>query len=264
MSALSRDVSGRATAAPSARGYQRKQAGKSALYRIMDKHYEAVLAQADEQAAGYPAFVRREFGRYLRCGRLAGGFSRLACRSCRFNRLLAFPCKGRLWPRCANRRMEHTAPFLSAKVLPKVAYRQWTVSLRWRIRWRVGANAKLISAALSVMLRSLFSWHRRAARRAGITKPLCGSVTFLHRFNSQLLLLAQVHARLPDGVLPLRSRLRLASRQVHSLRSRGRALRRRGWGTGFRAARAADRRRSRSAPTLHRRPSRGAGAAAKR
>jgi hypothetical protein len=54
---------------------------------------------------------------------------------------------------------------------------------------------------LSVMLRSLFSWQRRAARRAGITKPLCGSETSIHRFNSQLLLSAQVHVRLPDGVV---------------------------------------------------------------
>ncbi len=38
------------------------------------------------------------------------------------------------------------------------------------------------------------------ARRAGIAKPRCGSVTFIHRFNSQLLLSPHFHALLPDGV----------------------------------------------------------------
>ncbi|MBK8481828.1 MAG: transposase [Proteobacteria bacterium] len=159
-----------------------------------------MLAQADAHGAGYPAFVRKEFERYLRCGRLAGGFSRLVCKACGFNHLLAFSCKGRLCPSCANRRMEQTALFLSAKVLPKVAYRQWTVSLPWRIHWQVGTNTKLLSAALSVVLRSLFAWQRRVARRVGIAQPLCGSVTFIHRFNSQLLLSPHFHALVPDGV----------------------------------------------------------------
>jgi hypothetical protein len=144
--------------------------------------------------------VRKEFERILLCGRLSAGFSRLVCKACGFNHLLAFSCKGRLCPSCANHRMEQTALFLTARVLPKVPFRQWTVSLPWRIRWQVGTDAKLLGAALSVMLRRLFAWQRRAARRAGIAQPVCGSVTFIHRFNSQLLLSPHFHALLPDGV----------------------------------------------------------------
>ncbi len=141
------------TVEPSNRSYERRRPAKSALYRIIDTHYEAVLEQAEENGAGYPAFVRNEFERYLSCGRLERGFSRLLCKSCGYNHLLAFSCKGRLCPSCANRRMEHTALLLDAKVLPKVAYRQWTQSLPWDIRWQVGTDAKLLSAALSVTLR---------------------------------------------------------------------------------------------------------------
>jgi hypothetical protein len=50
------------------------------------------------------------------------------------------------------------------------------------------------------MLRSIFCWQRRTARRAGIPQPLCGSVTFVHRFNGQLLLAPHFHAIVPDGV----------------------------------------------------------------
>jgi hypothetical protein len=36
--------------------------------------------------------------------------------------------------------MEHTAVLLDTKVLPKVAYRQWTQSLPWDIRWQDGTD----------------------------------------------------------------------------------------------------------------------------
>ena len=182
------------------RGYHRRRPGTSALYRIIDEHYNAVLSEAEEHGAGYPAFVRKEFERYLFCGRLSGGFSRLVCKSCGYNHLLAFSCKGRLCPSCANRRMEQTALFLTARVLPKVPYRQWTLSLPWRIRWTVATKPKLLSAALAVMQRRIFAWQRRAARRAGIAQPLCGSVTFVQRFDGQLRLYPHFHTLMPDGV----------------------------------------------------------------
>jgi hypothetical protein len=189
-----------ATTALGAGRYRRRRPGRSALVRLIDAELEPMLAEAQAQGRGYPAFVRKEFERILDCGRLARGFSRLVCPDCGHNQLLAFACKGRLCPSCANRRMEQTALFLDTRVLPKVAYRQWTLSLPWRIRWQVGTDAKLLSATLSVMLRSVFAWQRRAARRAGIADPQCASVTFIHRFNSQLLLSPHVHAILPDGV----------------------------------------------------------------
>jgi hypothetical protein len=96
--------------------------------------------------------------------------------------------------------MEQTALFLTARVLPKVAYRQWTLSLPWRIRWAVATQPKLLSAALSVMQRRIFAWQRRRARRAGIAKPLCGSVTFVQRFDGQLRLYPHFHSLVPDGV----------------------------------------------------------------
>jgi len=190
-----------ASAEPTSERYRRRRAGRSALYRIIDEHYRQTLAETEEQGSGYPAFVRTEFERYLLCGRLSAGFSRLVCKDCGFNHLLAFSCKGRLCPSCANRRMEQTALVLCAKLLPKLPYRQWTLALPWRIRWQLGTRPKLLGAALSLMLRSIFAWQRRRARRAGITEPLCASVTFVHRFNSQLLLSPHFHALLPDGVL---------------------------------------------------------------
>ena len=111
-------------------------------------------------------------------------------------------------------------------MLPKAPYRQWTLSLPWRIRWTVATQPKVLSAALSVMQRRIFAWQRRSARRAGIAsclalgraparfahksprsawgrraaQPLCGSVTFIQRFDGQLRLFPHFHTLVPDGV----------------------------------------------------------------
>ena len=130
----------------------------------------------------------------------AGARSYCSFHGWRWIRALAFSCKGRLCPSCANRRMEHPALFLTARVLPKAPYRQWTLSLPWRIRWTVATKPKLLSAALAVMQRRIFAWQRRAARRAGIAQPLCGSVTFIQRFDGQLRLYPHFHTLVPDGV----------------------------------------------------------------
>jgi len=53
--------------------YSGRKPANSPPYRIIDTHYEAVLAQAEQNGAGYPAFVRNEFERYLSCGRLERG-----------------------------------------------------------------------------------------------------------------------------------------------------------------------------------------------
>jgi hypothetical protein len=70
-------------------------------------------------AHGYPAFVKKEFRRYLDCGILANGFARLRCPTCGFERLVAFSCKGRLCPSCWAKRAADTAAHLVDHVLPE-------------------------------------------------------------------------------------------------------------------------------------------------
>ena len=83
------------------------------LYQVVQQHMQTLFAEAEarsEHGGGYPAHVKREFARYLSCGQLAGGFTRLACRSCGHQRLVPFSCKGRsVCPSCVARRMADTA-----------------------------------------------------------------------------------------------------------------------------------------------------------
>jgi hypothetical protein len=97
-----------AASAPLRGSYHRHEPEKTALYSVVADHLETFLDAARQQSStgtGCPAFVEREFRRYLGCGILANGFARLRCPSCGFERLVAFSCKGRICPSCWARRM---------------------------------------------------------------------------------------------------------------------------------------------------------------
>ena len=53
---------------------------------------------------------------------------RLRCPKCRFERLVAFSCKGRLCPSCTGRRMADIAASLVDDLLPEAPYRQWVLT----------------------------------------------------------------------------------------------------------------------------------------
>jgi hypothetical protein len=189
--------------AAAARTYRRRRPETTVLHRVVREHYQTVLQRAREQSEsgfGLPAYVEREFSRYLGCGDLGRGFGRLVCTACRAERLVGFSCKGRLCPSCASARMAMTAQKLVADVLPLAAYRQWTLSFPWRVRLLLLRDKKLLGQVLSIFQRVVFSYQRRLARRAGVADPLCGSLTFLHRFDSQLRPNAHFHSFVPDGV----------------------------------------------------------------
>ena len=174
------------------------------LYQVVQQHLQTLFAEAEarsEHGGGYPAHVKREFARYLSCGQLAGGFTRLACRSCGQERLVPFSCKGRsVCPSCVARRMADTALHLTEHVMPDVPYRQWTLSLPYAVRLQVVSEPQALSDVVSIYLRCIFAWQRHRARRAGVHKPHCGSVTLLQLWGSTLQLTPHAHAWVPDGV----------------------------------------------------------------
>ena len=96
-------------------------------------HWEDVLtttrllnAADDWDAQRVPAYVEREFRRYLECSILAYGFARARCPDCGHDFLVAFSCKGRgLCPSCNARRMAETAAHLIDHVFPPLPVRQW-------------------------------------------------------------------------------------------------------------------------------------------
>jgi hypothetical protein len=110
-------------------GYRRHEPEKTFLYTVVREHLETFLARPWlDGGPGYPRFIEEEFRRYLDCGLLSWGFSRIRCPRCGLERLVAYSCKGRLCPSCAARRTNDTAARLVDHLLPAVPYRQWVLS----------------------------------------------------------------------------------------------------------------------------------------
>lgn len=188
--------------------YRRREPEKTLLWGLVARELPTLAASLPD-GTSLPRHVERELRAYLDCGQLERGFARVQCRACKDELLVAFSCKGRgVCPSCTARRMSDSAAHLVDRVIPRVPVRQWVVTFPRRIRWHLARDPKLASQALDVVLRVLFAWQRRMARRRGVDfgapsrsqSARCGAVTFLQRFGSSLELNFHVHALLPDGV----------------------------------------------------------------
>ena len=137
------------------------------LHQAVRKNLATFLEEAAEHG-GLPRHVEQEFFRYLDCGVLARGFSRVRCQACGDELLVAFSCKRRgVCPSCNARRAHDTAIHLVERVLPHVPFRQWTLSFPKRIRWHLARDVRLTSAVLNVFVRALFGYQRRRGRELG-------------------------------------------------------------------------------------------------
>ena len=122
-------------AAPST-SYEPRSSAQSALYQIVQDHFETFRAQAASlrDGEGLPRFVEQEFRDFLQCGWLVGGFARFHCGDCGLDRLVPFSCKARaICPNCGSRRMAERAAHLLDHVFPDVPVRQWVLSLPYRL-----------------------------------------------------------------------------------------------------------------------------------
>ena len=77
---------------------------------------------------------------------------------------------------------------------------QWTLSLPYDVRLRIGYDKTLVGDVLNLFLRTVFCWQRLQGRRAGIDTPLTGAVTLCQRYGSILQFTPHFHSWLPDGV----------------------------------------------------------------
>jgi hypothetical protein len=84
-------------------------------------------------------------------------------------------------------------------VLPRVPYRQRTLSFPHRVRWVLLKEAGLLSDVLTLFLRAVFALQRRRARRQGLRGGQFGAVSFIPFFGSALQVTPHFHSLVPDG-----------------------------------------------------------------
>ena len=154
-SRTSRGHGARASKSARLRRLLRRRPECTPLYRAVQGHFETYLALAREghcDAEAVPAYVEREFRRYLQCGILAHGFARAFCDECQHDFLIAL-CKGRgVCPSCNTRRMVETAAHLTEHVMPRLPVRQWVLSVPKRLRYFLQTDAAAQTLALHLFL----------------------------------------------------------------------------------------------------------------
>jgi hypothetical protein len=182
--------------------YRPRRPARTVLHKTVRHHLETYLeAQRDGDFAGPMASsIEAAFRAYLKCGILAHGFARAYCPGCGHDFLVAFSCKGRdICPSCATRRMVETAAHLIDHVLPRVAFRQWVLSVPKRVRWHMREKPEVASGLLRVFLRAVETTLRQHSPGAPSTARF-GAVAFVHRFGSFLNSHVHYHVLVTDGV----------------------------------------------------------------
>jgi len=128
MSATPACVSHARGPAPRPQRYRARRPERTVLYGVVQHHFESWLAlkrAGDAWEDTVPAFVERDFRKYLDCGILARGFGRARCPQCGHDFIIAFSCRARaVCPSCNARRMAETAAHLVDHVFPPLPVRQ--------------------------------------------------------------------------------------------------------------------------------------------
>jgi len=96
--------------------------------------------------------------------------------------------------------MAEVAAHLVDRVLPKAAYRQWTLSVPYELRLPMAANPSVLSDVLRRFIQEVFTYKRRRARAHGVLDPKPGAISFVQRFGSILNLHPHFHTSIADGV----------------------------------------------------------------
>jgi len=183
--------------------YRPRHPAATVMHRTVREHLETFLAIArsrDPDLRPVRPAAERALRQYLRCGIPAHGFARVRCAACKHEYLVPFSCKVRdLCAACATRRMVETAAHLVDEVLPRVAYRQWVVSVPKRVRWFLKHRPEVVDAMARIFIRAVQTALRRASPGAPRDAQL-GAIVFVHRFGDALNSHVHFHVLVTDGL----------------------------------------------------------------
>ncbi len=157
--------------APRPRRYRGRRPETTPLYQVVQHHLETWVAlkragEAWEDTV--PAFVERDFRKYLQCGLFCHGFGRARCPRCGHDFLVAFSCRARaVCPSCNARRMAETAAHLVDHVFPPLPVRVWVLSVLKRLGYFLQREPAAVNAVLHIFLRTIEQMLRAHSPGAG-------------------------------------------------------------------------------------------------
>ena len=127
--------------------YQPRNPRAGSLYALVEDYYEEFERVYDDryqqQYGAWRPVIGEVMRKYLECGDLHRGFARLGCGGCRYQAILAYSCKCRLFcPSCHQKRVLLFAEWLDTHILEQVSHAQYVFTI-------------------PKLLRPIFKYHRR-------------------------------------------------------------------------------------------------------
>jgi hypothetical protein len=168
------------------------------LQEVVSEGLRVLQRQLAAHDRSLPAHVARELEDFLGCGDARRGFAWLTCGPCGHHRLVPFTCQGRgFCPRCGGRRMAERAAHWVDHLFPRVAVRQWVLTVPWPRRWDLARHPDWTRGVLRRLVRRVERHHRDRLR---LPHGRTGSVTVVQRFGSALNLNVHLHVLMLDGL----------------------------------------------------------------
>jgi len=183
--------------------YARREPEKTALYQVLQQHLLTFEQEWTDKSDGrtLPSFVTDELHDFLDCGILARGFAQLFCKTCHERYVVGYSCKGRAFcPSCGGRRMNAGALTLVDHVLPEAPLRHWVLTVPFPLRFPLAFDGKLLGQVLRIFTDTVTRWYCQRQADRGLPDGQCGSVTAIHRAQSDLRCSPHFHCLFLDGV----------------------------------------------------------------
>jgi hypothetical protein len=114
--------------------YEPRNPRASSLYALVEDYYEEFERVYDDryqqQYGRWRPVIGEVMRKFLECGDLHRGFARIGCDGCRYQAILAYSCKCRLFcPSCQQKRVLLFAEWLDDHVLEEVSHSQYVFTI---------------------------------------------------------------------------------------------------------------------------------------
>ena len=182
--------------------YHPREPKSSPLWRLLDEHFPAFLAEYDDRFLREYGFLRSVIpdvvAAFRQCGDLSEGFARVRCPDCHHEYLLAFSCRGRWFcPSCHAKKVILFGQHLRDNVLYPVPHRQYVFSIPIILRRFFKYDRKLLGKLCRSINQSLLKFFRTAT---GLKSGALGAVMAIQTFGDYARWHPHVHVLLADGL----------------------------------------------------------------
>jgi len=182
--------------------YEPRNARASSLYALVEDYYEEFERVYDDryqqQYGRWRPVVGEVMRKYLQCGDLHRGFARLGCNACRYQAILAYSCKCRLFcPSCQQKRILLFAEWLDTRILEPVSHAQYVFTIPKLLRPIFKYHPKDLGLLCQSAWQALKQMFHQVARDPS---ALPGVVLSVQSYGDRLNLHPHVHAIAGRGV----------------------------------------------------------------